>query len=315
MRIFLIGGTGLLGSYLLPILIEKGHEVYALTRDESKIDRIGKLGAYGILGDIRNPLLFKKLLPDKPDLIILLAMPGIRPGQRMNNSRKDELRSETNDFFRKSIYLATSYDCPLILPGGTSYNTEKDEIADETWPILRKGLTEIGADTDEMVNEAIRTGYPGVIQLIFGKIYGNGGLFRVMYNMADKRGSAIIGSGNNFIPNIYAGDAAAAVIKAVEKLPVGEKFIIADDTPVTQKNFTFYMAELINKKRPGHIPAFIFRLIIGRDFYEVISMNCKVSNAKAKRILGWQPQYPSYKEGLYETIRQIKEKINYSQNN
>ena len=62
MRVLLIGGTGHVGSYLLPKLIEKGHEVYVLTRDAGKIGKIGKLGAYGILGDIRTPLLFKKLL-------------------------------------------------------------------------------------------------------------------------------------------------------------------------------------------------------------------------------------------------------------
>lgn len=311
MRVFLIGGTGLVGSYLLPKLIEKGHEVYALTRDEGKIAGIRNMGGYGIFGDIRNPILFKKLLPGKPEIIILLAMSGIKPGKRMTASRKYELRSETNDFFRKSIYLATSYDCPLILPGGTSYRTENDELADETWPIIRKGLTEIGSDTDEMVNEAIRTGYPGVIQLIYGKIYGNGGLFRFIFDMAEKRRIVIIGSGKNFIPNIYAGDAAAAIIKAVEKLPVGEKFIIADDTPVTQEDFSLYLAELMNKNKPGHIPAFMFRMIAGKDLYEVIKMNCKVSNAKAKRILGWQPEYPSYKEGLVETLRQIRDEKNY----
>ena len=311
MKVLLIGGTGLVGSYLLPKLIEKGHEVYALTRDESKIGKIGKLGAYGILGDIRNPLLFKKLLPDKPEIIILLAMPGIRPGLRITETRKDELRSETNDFFSKSIYLAIYFNCPLILPGGTSYKTEKDAIADETWPIVRRGLTEIGTDTDEMVNEAIRTGSPEVIQLIYGKIYGNGGLFLYMYNMTEKGRSGIIGKGENYIPNIYAGDAASAIIKAMEKLPVGEKFIIADDTPVTQRDFTIMVTELMNKKQPGHIPAFLIRLILGRDFYEVIRMNCKVSNAKAKKILDWQPEYPSYKEGLKETIREIKEKKNY----
>lgn len=310
MKVFLIGGTGLVGSYLLPKLIENGHEVYALTRDASKIGKIGKLGAYGILGDIRNPLFFKKLLPDEPEIIILLAMPGVRPGQRITASRKAELRSETNDFFRKSIYLATSFDCPLILPGGTSYRTENDELADETWPILRKGLTEIGSDTDEMVNEAIRSGYPRVIQLIFGKIYGNGGLFRFMYNMAEKRRSMIIGKGDNYIPNIYAGDAANAILKAIEKMPVGEKFIIADDTPVSQKDFSIYMAELMNKKKPGHIPAFIIRFILGKELYEVIKMNCKVSNAKAKKMLDWQPQFPSYKEGLKETIEEIKERKN-----
>ena len=166
-----------------------------------------------------------------------------------------------------------------------------------------------------MVDEAIRTGYPGVIQLIYGKVYGNGGLFRIMYDMAEKGRSAIIGSGENFIPNIYAGDAAAAIIKAMEKLPIGKKFIIADDTPVTQKDFSLFMAELMDKKKPGHIPGFIFRLIVGKDFYEVIRMNCKVSNEKAKRILGWQPQFPSYKEGLKETIRQIREEKQYLSGN
>ena len=113
MKVFLIGGTGLVVSYLLPKLIEKGHEVYALTRDESKIGKIAKLGAYGILGDIRNPLLFKRLLPDKPEIIILLAMPGIKPGQRITKTLKDELRAETNNFFRKSIYHATFWKCPF----------------------------------------------------------------------------------------------------------------------------------------------------------------------------------------------------------
>ena len=311
MKIFVIGGTGLVGSYLLPRLVDNDNEVYTLTRNESKIEKIKKLGAYGILGDIRNTILFKNNLPQNLDIIVLLAMPSVKPGRRMTRKRKAELQKETNDFFRNSMDLAIHYNVPIILPGGTSYKTEKKEIADETWPILRVGLTEIGSATDEMVNKAIKTNNPKIIQLIYGKIYGDGGLFRFMYNMMEKGRSKIIGKGKNYIPNIHASDAAFAIIKAIEKLPIGEKFIIADDTPVTQKDFTTYMAELMNKKRPGKIPGFIIKLIIGKDFYEIIRMNCKVSNEKAKRILGWQPQYPSYKEGLKETIKEMKDNKNY----
>ena len=39
-------------------------------------------------------------------------------------------------------------------------------------------------------------------------------------------------------------------------------------------------------------------------------MNCKVSNEKAKRMLDWKPEYPSYKEGLEATIKEMKEKNN-----
>jgi len=311
MKIFVIGGTGLVGSYLLPGLIANGYEVFALTRSEAKIESINNLGAKAILGDIRNVQTFINNLPENPDIIVLLAMPGVKPGHRMTKKRKAELREETNDFFRNSMDLATLYNIPVVLPGGTSYRTEKDEIADESWPILRIGLTEIGADTDAMVNKAIETNNPKIIQLIYGKIYGNGGLFRFMYNMMEKGRSRIIGKGDNCIPNIHASDAASAIIKAIEKLPIGEKFIIADDTPVTQKDFTIYMTELMNKKQPGNVPGFIVRLILGKDFYEIIRMNCKVSNAKAKKILDWTPKYPSYKKGLEEVIKEIKEKTNY----
>jgi nucleoside-diphosphate-sugar epimerase len=310
MKIFVIGGTGLVGSHLLPDLIKKSYEVIALTRTQEKISKIKEIGATGIIGDIRNPESFVDHLPEKIDLIVLLAMPSVKPGKRMTKKRKEELTKETNDFFIHSMDLAIKYDIPIILPSGTSFQTENDEIADENWPILRKGLTEIGKDTDELVQNAIQKKHPKVIQLIYGKIYGNGGLFRFIFNMMENGRSKIIGKGDNYIPNIHAIDAASAIIKAIEKLPIGEKFIIADDTPVTQGDFTTYMAGLMGKKTPGHIPSFIIKLILGKDFYSVIRMNCKVSNEKAKKILEWKPIYPSYKEGLRDTLKDMKEKKN-----
>lgn len=311
MKIFVIGGTGLVGSYLLPSLIENGYAVYALTRDYVKTIKINKLGATGILGDIRNLQGFKKELPEQLDIIVLLAMPSLNPGSRISKKRKNELRIETNDFFRNSLDLATRYDIPIILPSGTSFSSKNDEVVDETWPILRTGLTEIGKDTDEMVNKAIQKNNPKVIQLLYGRIYGNGGLFLFMYKMMAKGRSKIIGKGDNYIPNIHAKDAVSAIVKAIEKQPIGEKFIISDDTAVTQRDFINHMADLMNKRHPGHFPSFIFKMILGKDLFEIVHMDCKVSNEKAKNILDWQLKYPSYKEGLAAAIKEIEENKNY----
>jgi nucleoside-diphosphate-sugar epimerase len=311
MKIFVIGGTGLVGSFLLPKLILDNHTVFALTRDEGKIERINRLGATGIQGDILSPESFFNKLPEKPDIIVQLAMPALKPGKRVSKKRKEELRAETTAFFRNAMELAEKFDIPVILPGGTSYKTNGDELADETWPIRRAGITEIGRDTDELVTEAIRTGNPKIIQMLYGKIYGNGSLFRMMFEMMLKGRMKVIGSGKNCIPNIHACDAANAIVKAVEKLPLGEKFIIADDAPVTQEDFTFYMAELMGLQKPGKIPGFVVRLVIGKDLYEVISMDCRVSNAKAKRVLGWQPEFPSYREGLENVITEMKKQKPY----
>lgn len=304
MNILLVGGTGLVGSYLLPTLIDCNHKVFALTRSEGKLSKISKLGANGILGDIRKPDNFTSSLKNI-DLIILLAMPGVKPGHRINTRRKEELRAETNDFFKNSTDLAIKYDVPIILPGGTSFKTNGDEIADETWPIRRVGLTGIGKDTDDIVKNAIYNNRPRIIQLLYGKIYGNGGLFRFMFDMMKNGRAKVIGDGNNYIPNIHANDVALAIVKTIEKLPIGEKIIISDDTPVTQKDFTYYMAELMGIKKPGTIPDFIIKLVLGKDMYEVIKMNCKVSNNKAKKLLDWKPEYPSYHEGLEAAIKEM----------
>lgn len=199
MKIFLIGGTGLVGSYLIPDLIRNNYIVYALTRSEDKIERISRLGAYGIVGDIGEPQKFKNNLPNSIDIIVLIAMPSVKPKQRITKKIKEELRKETTDFFCNSMDLAIEYNVPIILPGGTSFKTEDDELANETWPIRRVGLTEIGKDTDDMVNEAIKTNNPKVIQLLYGKIYGNGGLFSFMYEMINKGKMRIIGDGENYI--------------------------------------------------------------------------------------------------------------------
>lgn len=310
MRIFVIGGTGLVGSYLLPKLVDAGHDLCVLTRSTAKIQKIEQLGAFGIVGDIRYPQEFRNKIKNI-DIIVLLAMPGVKPGKRVSKKIKEELKNETNSFFRNSMDMAIQYNALLILPSGTSFYTKNNEVADETWPIRRVGLTEIGKDTDDMVNEAIRTNNPKIIQLIYGKIYGNGGLFLFMHNMMKKGRFKIIGNGENFIPNIHACDAASAIVNAIEKMPIGEKFIIADDFPVTQKDFAFCMADLMGVKKPGKIPGFIIKMVLGKDMYKIIKMNCKVSNHKAKKLLGWQPQFPSYKEGLKETIREINSKRNY----
>lgn len=306
MKILLIGGTGLVGSYLLPKLIKKNFSINVLTRSSEKLPKINSLGAIGIPGDIRSPDSFINNV-DKPDLIILLAMPSIKPGKRVTRKRFFKLKEEVNDFFKNSMDLAVKFDVPIILPSGTSYYTKDNEIADETWEIERVGLIKVGADTDKMVSDAIKSNSPKIIQLIYGKIYGNGGLFRFTYEMLKAGRFRIIGKGDNYIPNIHSEDISEAIIKVIEIMPIGERFILADDEPVTQKDFVFFMADIMNVIRPKSIPEFIIKLVLGNDMLKVIKMNCKVSNSKAKKYLGWKLKYPSYKEGLVKTIEEMKE--------
>ncbi|MEP6904597.1 MAG: SDR family oxidoreductase [Gemmatimonadales bacterium] len=52
--IVIIGGTGTLGSETARQLLAKGHEVRVMTRDPSKADKLKKLGAEIVSGDLRD---------------------------------------------------------------------------------------------------------------------------------------------------------------------------------------------------------------------------------------------------------------------
>jgi len=46
--------------------------------------------------------------------------------------------------------------------------------------------------------------------------------------------------------------------------------------------------------------------VLGKLMVETITMNCRVSNAKAKNQLGWKLNYPTYREGLPATLKKLK---------
>jgi nucleoside-diphosphate-sugar epimerase len=52
MKVLITGGTGFLGKRLIPALVGKGHEVYALTRSESSHNNLRAMGALPVTGDL-----------------------------------------------------------------------------------------------------------------------------------------------------------------------------------------------------------------------------------------------------------------------
>ncbi len=52
MKIFLAGGTGVLGVRLIPLLVDAGHDVVGTTRSAAKADLLTALGATPVLCDV-----------------------------------------------------------------------------------------------------------------------------------------------------------------------------------------------------------------------------------------------------------------------
>ncbi len=306
MRVFVVGGTGFLGTHLLPKLLEHGYDVTVLTRSGEKASAFESLGIKGVVGDLLQPESFISGLTPQ-HIVISIAMPEIQPG-RISRKRFRILQKQTTAYFSTSITIAEKLSCPLVLTLGTSFRTTGDEVADESRPIERFGMTKMGELVDPLILEVTKRGSPPLIQMLPGEIYGSGGLFRnLMYEWMKKGKYRVIGSGKNYIPRIYVEDCAEAYIQALGKMPLGERFIIADDGPCTQREFSDFMADCMSVPRPKSVPGFIIRIVMGKLIYETVTMNCRISNTKAKKYLDWKLKYPTYREGLPAAIKEIEE--------
>jgi nucleoside-diphosphate-sugar epimerase len=304
MKVFVIGGTGFLGTYLLPKLLTEKHEVTVLIRDKATTRILQAHGFKTVIGDLLQPEFFMSSLTPH-DVVISIAMPAIRP-HKITGGEFKILQNHTTKYFSTSIAVAESFNCPLILTLGTSFRTKAGQVADETWPIERFGMTRIGELVDPLISVIERQGSPPLIQLLPGEIYGPGGLFKeVMYEWMKRGKYRVIGPGDNHIPRVHVDDCAEAYIQVLKKMPVGEKFILADDGPCTVRDFSDFMAACMNVPRPKSLPGFMAKWAIGSLLYETVTMNCMVSNAKAKEQLGWKLTYPSFREGLPAAIDEI----------
>jgi uncharacterized protein YbjT (DUF2867 family) len=91
-RIFLAGATGVIGSRLVPLLVDAGHTVGAMTRSADKAPRLSSLGAEPIICDVfdRAGLIaavksFSHELTDLPD-----AFEDIPKAQLLNARIREE---------------------------------------------------------------------------------------------------------------------------------------------------------------------------------------------------------------------------------
>ena len=302
MKVFVLGGTGLLGSYLVPNLLSRGYNVTVLSRNAAALSELESRGVKGILGDLLEPEAFISTLTPQ-DVVVSIAMP-LELG-RMSRKKFELVSERTTKFTRSALDIGYKLECPIIFTLGTSYRTGPGEVADETWPIERFGLTLAGVEAEHLIQEAGAEGHP-IIQMIPGQIYGPGGMFLKMYQMLKSGKFGVVGKGANHIPRIHVEDCAEAYALAIDKLPINNSFIVADDTPCTMREFMDLMASCAGMSKPRKIPRLLARIIMGKLLLKTMGIDCIVSNAKLKEVLGWELKYPSYREGLPAAIEAIE---------
>ena len=298
MRTVVIGGTGHAGTYLVPKLVEAGHEVVSVTRGEREpyrpdaawrsiethnIDREAaeRAGTFG-----------QTIAALEPDAVIDL----ICYTKESASGLVEALRGKVRQF----IHCGTIF----VQGHGVQVPTTEEQPRN---PFGDYGVNKAAAEA-YLLDEAQRNGFP-VSVLHPGHIVGEGwpplnplGNFEpgVFAKLARGEEVALPHFGLETVHHVHADDVAQAFVLALENwgASVGESFYIVSEAAVTLRGYAEAMAAWFGQEpNLRFLPWEEWKQTVSEAdadvTWEHVARSPQHSISKAKRVLGYQPRYTS----------------------
>jgi 2-alkyl-3-oxoalkanoate reductase len=319
MKIFVAGASGVLGRELVPQLVGRGHEVVGMTRSASKQDLVRSLGARPVVADALDAgAVAQAVASAEPEVIVhqLTALSGELSARDMRHPERSSMAMMTNRLRTEGTdhllaagravearrFVAQSFTAFRWARTGGPVLTEADPVDENPPGALRAAL--VGSLHVERTVPTIAWGEGLVLR--YGGFYGPGtAISRApdapMAAPIRKRWFPIIGDGGGVWSHVHIDDAAAATVAAVDR---GEPGIynIVDDEPAPVREWLPVLAGALDAKPPRRIPRWLGRLAAGEAATLMMTESRGSSNAKAKRELGWQPRYASWRQGFAQGL-------------
>ena len=302
MRVFVTGATGAVGRHLVPGLVAAGHEVTATTRTPSKVAQLREAGAEPVVVDgLDREAVIAAVVSAGPEVIVheMTALAEMRSLRKVDQvfAATNELRTRGTDNLLAAAaragtrrVIAQGHNFIYERSGGP-VKTEEDPL--DSRPIRSAARTMAAI---KYVDRTVPLTAPEGIVLRYGTFYGPGASDPLV-DAVRKRQLPVIGGGTGIWSFIEITDAAAATLAAVDRGAPGV-YNVVDNDPAPVAEWLPYLAEVAGAKPPLRLPGWLGRLLAG-DF--VVAQMTEVrgaSNEKARKELGWEPRYPSWREGF-----------------
>jgi nucleoside-diphosphate-sugar epimerase len=304
MKIFIAGATGVLGRELIRQLSARGHSALGLARSQQGAQIIQSLGGESRAGDLFDADALARAA-EGADVVIHAATSipvksRVSPKDfEMNDRiRRDGTRALTACASKIGAkhYLQQSIVWLARPPDGSAFDESAQPQPD---PISLSAL-----DAERISFEAGERHGFGVAVLRCGMFYGpEASHTRFMADRLRKRRLPVIGAGDAILSCLHVEDAASAFVTAAEAAGRSGLWHVVDDQPVMVKELLYYFAERLGAPTPRRVPVWLARLVAGAYATDFFINSVRTSNARFRHDLGWSPRYPSYKEGIDQTVK------------
>jgi len=317
-RVFLTGGTGLVGRHVIAALRTRGDSVRALARTEAAAADLSALGAEPLRGDLSDPARLDQMTAGSDAVVHAAAVvlaggrwaawhaanvlgtervarSSARHGARLIHISSVAVYGRQLAYDRDPVRLDEDFDLERAAVPRDHYARSKRDAEIAVWRVAREtGLSAVALRPCVIYGEGDRHFSPRVARVL-------------------RRGLVpMIGDGANHLTVVYAGNVAAAVTAALDNGGVSGPFNITNDGQITQREFVErFAAGLGVRPRVLKIPhllawrvtwlldATIGALLLSSggpslsSAVQFLAGENSYSSARAQQLLKWRPPVPA----------------------
>jgi nucleoside-diphosphate-sugar epimerase len=296
MRVFVTGGTGHSGSYIIPELIAAGHEVTGLARSDTAAAAVSALGAKVRRGDIQDLDGLKEAAADSDGVIHVAHRQDLLPSGGMHAVSAAELPvmlayGDALAGTGKPLVAAGSIGSPGYLGRPATEEDPALAVGDE-----HKGTLRVRNVVETSVIGLAERGVRSAVVRIANIAHSTtdlGGFLPTLIALAKEKGVVgYPGDGANLWNAVHVRDVASLFRLALENGPAGKYWHAVGDEGIP----FFEIAEAIGS-RLG-LPAVsipVDELMMPGYFgflANIVTQNYPASNLITRRTLGWEPAQP-----------------------
>jgi nucleoside-diphosphate-sugar epimerase len=234
-RVLVTGGTGLVGSHVVELLLQRGYAVTCLVRDPNRLRWLTGLAVDLAGGDCSRP---ETLIPAVRDVSIVFHVAGL------TKARKVRDYYEVNQIGTRNILQACSRYNPGIekfvlisslAAAGPSQDGKPVTDTDIPRPVSDYGRSKLLAEEEAL---AYKDRFPVVI-LRPSAVYGprDGDMYE-LFRWASHGVTLEMRGGERFLNFCYVEDLARAILLAAEQqTQSGSIYFVAEDRPYSWSEF------------------------------------------------------------------------------
>jgi nucleoside-diphosphate-sugar epimerase len=275
----IILGCGYVGARLARAALADGRTVRVCARGTGRLAPLGELGAQVKYLDAGVPKQLGPVMSGLPGATVVYSVPPVAalpPGQAIRAALQ-------------AAYGAGA-GCFVLFSSSGLYGSQPDDEVwiDEDTPLATDDPPMNNVKSDELEVERCSFERLRTMILRLAPVYGPGRGLRERIRKGEFR---LLEDGQHATSRIHVDDVARVVFAAEARAPRGARYLVADDEPTTQGEYTRWLCERLGLPLPSS------RQIFEPGKPRVAHRNRRIRNTRLKQELGVELRYPSFREG------------------